>query len=97
LMLMDFRGTGITGLQAERNLDEVRITVNKNSIPFDTEKPSITSGIRIGTPAVTTRGMKESEMVKLAELIDLTFKDFSENKEAVLSGVDELCKQFPIY
>jgi len=97
LMLMDLRGTGITGRAAEKMLDEVRITVNKNSIPFDTEKPTITSGLRIGTPAITTRGMKESEMVKIAEYIDLTLKDFEGNKEKVLKGVEELCEAFPIY
>ena len=78
-------------------LDEVRITVNKNSIPFDTEKPTITSGLRIGTPAITTRGMKEEEMVKIAEFIDLTLKDFEGNKDKVLKGVEELCEAFPIY
>jgi len=97
LMLMDLRGTGITGLQAEKWLDEVRITVNKNAIPFDSEKPSITSGIRIGTPAITTRGMKEDEMIKIAEFIDLTLKDFEGNKDKVLEGVRELCGRFPIY
>ncbi len=97
LMLLDFRGTGITGKQAEINLDAVRITVNKNSIPFDTEKPTITSGIRIGTPAVTTRGMKEQEMVKIAELIDLALKDLEGNKEYILAEVKKLCDSFPIY
>ena len=97
LMLMDLRGTGVTGKAAETMLDEVRITVNKNAIPFDTEKPSITSGLRIGTPAVTTRGMKENEMIKIAELIDLTLKDFEGNKEKVKAEVEELCKKFPIY
>ena len=97
LMLMDLRGTGVTGKDAEKRLDEVRITVNKNSIPFDTEKPTITSGLRIGTPAVTTRGMKEDEMIKIAEFIDLTLKDFEGNKEKVLQGVNELCGKFPIY
>ena len=97
LMLLDFRGTGITGKQAEINLDAVRITVNKNSIPFDTEKPTITSGIRIGTPAVTTRGMKEQEMIKIAELIDLSLKNLQGNKENILSEVKKLCDQFPIY
>ena len=97
LMLLDLRGTGITGNAAEKMLDEVRITVNKNSIPFDTEKPTITSGLRIGTPAITTRGMKENEMVKIAEFIDLTLKDFDGNKEKVLNGVEELCDAFPIY
>ncbi len=97
LMLLDFRGTGITGKQAEINLDAIRITVNKNSIPFDTEKPTITSGIRIGTPAVTTRGMKEQEMVKIAELIDLALKDLEGNKEYILVEVKKLCDSFPIY
>lgn len=97
LMLMDLRGTGITGYEAEKNLDKVGITVNKNAIPFDTEKPTITSGIRIGTPAITTRGMKENEMKKIAEFIDLTLKDFEGNKDKVLKGVRELCDSFPIY
>lgn len=97
LMLLDLRGTGVTGRDAEVNLDKVRITVNKNSIPFDTEKPTITSGIRIGTPAVTTRGMKEPEMIKIAEFIDMTFKDFDGNRESVLKSVEELCGRFPIY
>ena len=97
LILVDFRGTGITGKQAERLLDSVRITVNKNSIPFDTEKPTVTSGIRIGTPAVTTRGMKENEMIKIAELIDLTLKDFDGNREKVMDEVKVICDKFPIY
>lgn len=97
LMLMDLRGTGITGYEAEKNLDKVGITVNKNAIPFDTEKPTITSGIRIGTPAITTRGMKENEMKKIAEFIDLTLKDFEGNKDKVLNGVRELRDSFPIY
>ena len=97
LMLLDFRGTGITGKKAEINLDAIRITVNKNSIPFDTEKPTITSGTRIGTPAVTTRGMKEQEMVKIAELIDLALKDLEGNKEYILVEVKKLCDSFPIY
>ena len=97
LMLMDLRGTGVTGLEAEKNLDAVRITVNKNAVPFDTEKPTITSGIRVGTPAVTTRGMKEAEMIKIAEFIDLTLKDFEGNRDTVVAGVKELCDRFPIY
>jgi len=97
LMLLDLRGTDITGKSAEKMLDDVRITVNKNSIPFDTEKPTITSGLRIGTPAVTTRGMKESEMIEIAELIDLTLKDFEENRELVKERVKKLCDKFPIY
>jgi len=97
LMLLDLRGTGITGKTAEINLDKVRITVNKNSIPFDTEKPSITSGLRLGTPAVTTRGMKEEQMNEIATLIDLTLKNFDKNQDEVIGRVDKLCKEFPIY
>ena len=97
LMLLDLRGTGITGKDAEINLDKVRITVNKNSIPFDTESPMVTSGVRIGTPAVTTRGMKEADMKKIAECIDLALKDVEGNKEYILAEIDKLCKQYPIY
>ena len=97
LMLLDLRGTGVTGKDAETNLDKVRITVNKNSIPFDTESPMITSGVRIGTPAVTTRGMKEEDMKKIAECIDLALKDVEGNKEYIIGEVDKLCKQYPIY
>ena len=97
LMLLDLRGTGITGKDAEINLDKVRITVNKNSIPFDTESPMVTSGVRIGTPAVTTRGMKEADMIKIAECIDLALKDVEGNKEYILAEIDKLCKQYPIY
>ena len=66
-------------------------------VPFDTEKPTITSGIRVGTPAITTRGMKETEMIRIAEFIDLTLKDFEGNRDAVMAGVKELCDRFPIY
>ena len=97
LMLLDLRGTGVTGKSAEKMLDEVKITVNKNSIPFDNEKPTITSGVRIGTPAVTTRGMKENEMEEIAELIDLTLKDFENNKQLVVDRVKKLCDKFPLY
>ena len=72
LMLIDLRSKGLTGKEATLLLDEVNITVNKNAVPNDPEKPMVTSGIRIGTPAVTTRGLKEEDMVKLAEAIDLT-------------------------
>ena len=69
---MDLRGTGITGRVAEEALDEVGITVNKNTVPFDPEKPMVTSGVRIGTPAVTTRGMKEPEMREIASPVSYT-------------------------
>ena len=97
LMLLDLRGTGVTGKEAEANLDKVRITVNKNSIPFDTESPMITSGVRIGTPAVTTRGMKEPEMKKIAECIDLALKDVEGNKDYILEEINKLCTEYPIY
>lgn len=97
LMLIDLRNKGVTGKEAEHNLDELGITVNKNAIPFDTEKPAITSGVRIGTPAVTTRGMKEPEMVEIAELILLTIENFEKNKQEVQNRVQTLCEKFPLY
>jgi len=96
-MLIDLRNKGITGKELEKRLDEVGITVNKNAVPFDTEKPTITSGIRVGTPAVTTRGFKEEEMKEIAKLIDLAVKDFEGNKEIVLAGVKKLCDKYPLY
>jgi len=98
-MLIDLTEKGITGKEAEEALDKAGITVNKNSIPFDNRPPTITSGIRIGTPSVTTRGMGEAEMEEIADIID----------EAICSASDELklkklnkrslglCKKFPIY
>ena len=99
LLLVDLRGTGITGKEAEKNLDEVGITVNKNTIPFDEEKPAVTSGIRIGTPACTTRGMKEREMEIIAECMDkaLRGRDDSRILNQVKSQVRELCQKFPLY
>ena len=97
LMLVDVRNFGITGKTIEKRLDEVYITVNKNSIPNDPEKPTVTSGIRVGTPAVTTRGFKEEEMVKIAELIALTASDFENKADYVRECVTDMCKRFPIY
>lgn len=97
LILIDLRNKHITGKELEQKLDEVGITVNKNAVPFDTEKPSITSGIRIGTPAVTTRGFKEEEMKKIAKLIHMTVDDFDHQKEEIKREVQEICKQFPLY
>ena len=97
LMLIDLRNKGVTGKAAEHMLDDVGITVNKNSIPFDTEKPFVTSGIRIGTPAVTTRGMKEDDMVEIAELISITIDNFEENKDKIRERVLQLCKKFLLY
>lgn len=99
LMLVDLTSKGITGRDAEVALDKVGITVNKNGIPFDTRKPMITSGIRIGTPAVTTRGMKEADMKVIARLIDETLSSIGdEAKAAKIAGeVQELTGKFPFY
>ncbi len=99
LMLVDFRKSEMTGKQAEALLDEVGITVNKNKVPFDERSPFVTSGIRIGTPAVTTRGMKEGEMVKIGELIIevLQNPDDETIKNSVKKEVKLLCDKFPLY
>lgn len=97
LMLVDLSNKDITGKEAQLKLDEVFITVNKNGIPFDTRSPFVTSGIRIGTPAVTTRGMVEDDMVTIAELINLTITDFDNSREKIIKGVDELCSKYPLY
>jgi glycine hydroxymethyltransferase len=99
LLLVDLRKAGITGKEAEKILDEVGRTVNKNTIPFDEEKPAVTSGIRIGTPACTTRGMKEREMEIIAECMDkaLRGRDDSRILNQVKSQVRELCQKFPLY
>jgi glycine hydroxymethyltransferase len=96
-MLVDLSNKGITGKQAQFMLDEVMITVNKNGIPFDTQSPFTTSGIRIGTPAVTSRGMKEEDMVEIAELIRLTLTDFDNSKNEVVARVGKLCDKYPLY
>ena len=97
LMLIDLRNKGVTGKELESRLDEVGITVNKNSVPFDTEKPMITSGIRVGTPAVTTRGFGPEEMKEIAELINLVVEDYEKNAEIVKARVEAVCKKYPLY
>ncbi|MBR1867511.1 MAG: serine hydroxymethyltransferase [Clostridia bacterium] len=97
LMLIDLRSFGVTGKEMERRLDEVHITINKNAIPNDPEKPSLTSGMRVGTPAVTTRGFGKEEMKKIAKWIKLAATDFENNKERMTAEVIELCDKFPIY
>ena len=97
LMLVDVRNFGITGKVMEKRLDEVFITVNKNAIPNDPEKPFVTSGIRVGTPAITSRGFKEPEMVKIAELMAMAARDFDGSADAIRSEVNELCGRYPIY
>ena len=97
LMLIDLRAYGITGKEMEKRLDEVHITVNKNAIPNDPETPFVTSGIRVGTPAVTSRGFKEEEMLKIAGWIKDIATDFEGNRERVTAEVIALCEKYPIY
>ena len=97
LMLVDLRSVGITGKELEHRLDDVYITANKNAIPNDPEKPFVTSGIRLGTAAVTTRGLGAAEMDKIAEFIYLAATDFENKKEEIRNGVNEICKAYPLY
>lgn len=97
LMLVDLRPFDLTGKEFERRLDEVYITVNKNAIPNDPQKPFVTSGVRVGTPAVTTRGLDTSDMEKIAEFMYLAAKDFDGNVENIRAGVTEICKKHPLY
>ncbi len=99
LLLVDLRNQNITGMQAETALDQAHITVNKNTIPYDPRKPFDPSGIRLGTPTLTSRGMKESEMTHVGQLMARAIKGWDKPTElaAVKSGVLDLCKQFPIY
>jgi len=98
LMLVDLTGMKVnTGKEAEHLLDEVGITVNKNAIPFDTQKPFVTSGIRVGTAAATSRGFKEEDLSEVAKLIGMTLKDFEKNQEEVRARVAALCKKYPLY
>lgn len=97
LMLLKLIKNGITGKELEHRLDEVHITANKNTVPCDPQSPFITSGLRIGTPAVTTRGFKEPEMAKIAKWISTAITDFDNNKDRISNEVQELCSHFPIY
>ncbi len=98
LMLVDLTGMKVdTGKEAEHLLDEVGITSNKNAIPFDTQKPFVTSGIRLGTAAVTTRGFVEEDIVEVGKLISLTLKDFEKNQDEVRARVKALCEKYPLY
>ncbi len=97
LMLLKLIKNGITGKELEHRLDEVHITANKNTVPCDPQSPFITSGLRIGTPAVTTRGFKEPEMAKIAKWITTAINDFDNNKDRISDEVQELCSHFPIY
>ena len=97
LMLVDLTDTDVTGKEAEKMLDEVCITVNKNAIPLDTKSPFITSGIRIGTPATTSRGFVEEDMVEVGKLIGLTIRDFENSKDEIRARVAALCEKHPLY
>ncbi len=97
LMLLNLTNMNITGKEAQHRLDEVCITCNKNGIPFDTQSPFITSGIRLGTPAVTARGMMEEDMREIADLIYLTITDFDNSQNSIRSRVETLCSKYPLY
>ncbi len=97
LMLVDLQSFDITGKELEKRLDEVFITVNKNAVPNDPQSPFVTSGIRIGTPAVTTRGLVEEDMDKIAEFIYLAVTDFENKADEIRAGVTEICNKYPLY
>jgi glycine hydroxymethyltransferase len=99
LMLIDLRNKKITGKDAEKALEAAGITVNKNAVPFDDQSPLITSGIRIGTPALTTRGMKESEMELIGSWIHRILSDLNNSslQEKIKKEIKELCQKFPLY
>lgn len=97
LMLVDLQNLGLTGKEAEKMLDEVHITCNKNTIPNDPQSPFVTSGIRLGTPAATTRGMNTEDMDQIAEAIAITLKDFEANKDKAMAIVKSLTDKYPLY
>ena len=97
LMLLDLRGEGLTGKELQDRLDSVHITLNKNAVPNDPQKPSLTSGVRIGTPAVTTRGLRTSDMEPLARCIWLAVHDFEASRETILETVRSITARYPIY
>ena len=97
LCLLDLRSIGITGKELEHRLDEVNITTNKNAIPNDPQKPFVTSGVRLGSAAVTTRGLKEEDMDKIAELIYLAATDFDAKKDYIIAEVEAICNKYPLY
>ena len=97
LMLLDLRGLEVTGKELQNRCDEVYITLNKNTVPNDPRSPFVTSGVRIGTPAVTSRGLVEEDMVKVAELINYAVTDFDNKAEYIKSEVTKICEKYPIY
>ena len=97
LLSIDLRGTGCNGKLLQERLDDVNITTNKNTVPYETEKATITSGLRVGTPALTTRGFGVAEMELLGELISLAIFKYDESKDRILKEVADLCEKFPLY
>ena len=97
LILLDLRGTGVTGKELEHRLDAVNITTNKNAIPNDPESPFITSGIRVGTPAATSRGLGVDDFTKIGELIALAISDFDNKQDYIKQSVAEICAKYPLY
>jgi glycine hydroxymethyltransferase len=99
LLLVDFSGTEMTGKIAQETLDEARITTNKNTVPFESRSPFVTSGVRLGTPTVTTRGMGEAEMVQIADLIARSLASVGDDKAlaALAEETSALCRSFPLY
>ena len=97
VLLLDLKETELTGKELEHRLDEVYITANKNTVPNEPRSPFVTSGVRMGTAAVTTRGFKEDDMDKIAEFITMVTEDFDGNADAVRAGVTELCNKYPLY
>lgn len=97
LMLLDLRGTGVTGKELEHRLDEVNITANKNAIPNDPEKPFVTSGVRLGTPAATSRGLDKQDMEQIGRFIALAATDFEAHAQEIRDGVAKICQRHPLY
>ena len=97
VMLLDLTQSEVTGKELERRLDEVQITANKNTVPNEQRSPFVTSGVRLGTPAVTTRGLGVEEMDKIAEFITLALNDFEGSADQIRAGVNEICEKFPLY
>ncbi|MDP4119792.1 MAG: serine hydroxymethyltransferase [Bacillota bacterium] len=97
VMLLDLKDTEITGKELEHRLDEVYITANKNTVPNEPRSPFVTSGVRLGTAAVTTRGLNTQDMDKIAEFITLAYNDFENSKEKIQAGVTEICNRYPLY
>lgn len=96
-MLLDLRGMEISGKELQNRCDEVYITLNKNTVPNDPRSPFVTSGVRIGTPAITSRGLVESDMAEIAHLIWLAATDFENKADEIRAAVTKICEKYPIY